>query len=323
MIVLVTTRGNGYTLRSLVRGTFGVATPTFRITHYERLLRAWWLPRATYIFADFERLAAWELRQAADLFRTLAGAGLRCLNDPARAMSRVELLTALHQAGINPFRAARADEAPHPSRFPVFLRSEDDHAQALPRLLHDQGELDDALADLRAGGMPLRGMMVVELAAQRYNDTLWAKWGTWRVGDRVIVEHMAVDDNWLVKIGDAGKMTDATTADEREAVLTNRFAPELKRAFEVAGIEFGRADHAVIDGRSVVYEINTNPYLGPLGSTARPMSRAATNLIARARIAEALAAIDTPETGWVRVPASPGRRRLRWWRPGFVTPRRP
>ena len=84
MIVFITTRGNGYTLKSLADGTFGVPVPQFKTTHYERLLRAWRLPRATYIFGDLERLTPWELRLAAELYRSMRVAGLRCLNDPAK-----------------------------------------------------------------------------------------------------------------------------------------------------------------------------------------------------------------------------------------------
>ncbi len=320
MIVFITTRGNGYTLKSLADGTFGVPVPKFRTTHYERLFGAWRVPRATYIFGDLERLAPWELRLAADLYRSMTAARLRCLNDPARAMARIELLAALHGADINPFSAMRADANPRPKRFPVFIRSEDDHVKPRPDLYRNQHELDQALRELRETGGPLRGMIVVEQAAEPYSDTLWAKWGTWRIGDLMIVEHIAVDDTWLVKTGDHDKVTDAVAADEHDAVETNRFAPDLGAAFDIAGIEFGRADHAVIAGRTVIYEINTNPYSGPFVPDRRPIRRQ-TQLIARGRIADALAEIDTHVSGRVTIPGN--RRPIRWWRPGFVTPRRP
>ena len=322
MIVFIATRGNGYTLRSLANRTFGVPTPKFRITHYERLFGALRVPRATYIFGDLERLAPWELRLASDLHRSMATAGLRCLNDPARAMARLELLTALYDAAINPFCAMRADAAPRPRRFPVFIRSESDHAKPSAELYHNQTQLDLALETIKNGGMPLRGLMVVEQCAERYSDTLWAKWGTWRIGERMIVEHVAVDDSWVVKTGDHDKVTDAVAADEQAAVSANRFAPELQRAFDIGGIEFGRSDHAVVGGRTVVYEINTNPYLGPFVPDWRPVRRQ-TQVIARTGIAEALTEVDTSDGGWISLPDTAMRRRIRWWRPGFITPRRP
>src|SRR5690606_33810903 len=100
------------------------------------------------------------------------------------------------------------------------------------------------------------------------------------------------------------------------------FAGDLRPAFDLAAIEFGRADHAMIGGSTVVYEINTNPYSGHFVPDKRPLRRS-TQLTARGRIAEALVRIDTTEGGWVSLPGSALRRPVRWWRPGFVTPRRP
>ena len=71
MIVYITTRGHSRTLRSLIRRTFGFPTPHMVLLSYERLLNARRMPRATYIFADLERLAPWELRLAAELFKAL------------------------------------------------------------------------------------------------------------------------------------------------------------------------------------------------------------------------------------------------------------
>jgi hypothetical protein len=274
------------------------------------------------VFGDIERLAPWELRLASLLYRSMCEAGLKCLNDPARAMSRVELLTMLREAGVNPFSVFRADAAPRPTRFPVFIRGEEDHLKPSSDLYSSQEELDRALAGLRAAGTPLRGMLVVEQSAGRYNETLWAKWGTWRIGSQTITEHIAVDDVWLVKTGDHAKVSEAVALDENDAVVSNRFVGDLSHAFELADIEFGRADHATVDGKTIVYEINTNPYLGWFVPDRNPVRRQ-TQLTARGRIADALAAIDTRQGGWVRIAASGKRRPIRWWRPGFMTPRRP
>jgi len=322
MIILIVTRGNDYTLRSLVKGTFGPSVPKFRMMRYEQLFGAAWAPRATFIFGDLERLAPWELRIAADLHRSMTDAGLRCLNDPAKAMARVEFSETMHRTGKNPFRVYRADTRPVPDRFPVFLRGENDHAKPEAALYRDQGQLDAAIDALRQAGTPLRGMLVSELAAEPYSEGLWAKWGTWRIGDRMAVEHIAVDDTWLVKTGDHKKITDAIAADEHDAVVTNRYASELKQAFDLASVEFGRADHAAFGGRQAVFEINTNPYSGPYVPDEREVRRK-TQVTARENIADALRSIDTEKRGWVRIIPSRLRRPIRWWRPGFITPRRP
>jgi hypothetical protein len=322
MIVLITSRRRGKTLQSLVRGTFGVSTPRIRTTHYERLFRAWYVPRATYIFSDFERLHPWELQLAAELYRTMKAAGFRCLNDPALFMSRVELLTALERRGINPFGVYRADAAPQPRRFPVFIRDEMGHSKASPDLYENQASLDAALHGLLARGVPLRGLLVIELAAEPYAEGLWAKWGTWRIGSETIVEHIAVDDTWLVKVGDKAKISPQVAEDEHDAVMTNRYSESISAVFDLAHVEYGRADHGHFRGRQVIYEINSNPYIGYYLASPNPIRREA-QLHARTRIAQALAAIDTAGGGWVKLPDWRVRRPWRWSRPRLGGPGRP
>jgi hypothetical protein len=309
MIILITTRGRSKTVKSMGDGTFGAKMPDVRTTHYGKMLRAWHVPRATYIFTDFERLYPRELKAAADLYRRLKAAGLRCLNDPALAMSRAELLTMLERRGINPFGVHRADTGPVPRRFPVFIREEMGHVKASPDLYGDQEALDGALRDMQARGIPLRGQLVVELAAEPYAEGLWAKWGTWRIGKETVVEHVAADDTWLVKTGDHAKVTAQMAQEEYDAIMTNRFAEPLAPVFDLAHVEYGRADHAQFGGRTIVYEINSNPYIGYYSPGRDPVRKEA-RLFARARIARSLEAIDMPEAGRVWLPE--WRERLSW-----------
>ncbi len=201
------------------------------------------------------------------------------------------------------------------------MRPENDHTKASDTLYADQAALDAALEAMRARGTPLRGLIVTEQVAAPYSDGLWAKWGTYRIGARTIVEHIAVDDRWLVKYGQHALINDAVAADERDAVGTNRFADALAPAFDAGAIEFGRADHAVVNGRTVVYEINTNPSLSRFVPDPIHIRRE-TQLIARTAIADALAAVDTPAGGRVRLPSTQTRKPTRWWRVGFIPPKR-
>jgi hypothetical protein len=301
MIVIITLPGHEYTLQSLAERTFGWPVPELRVLNYDHMLRVREVPRATYVFTDIERLSAWELRLAAELYTALRAKGLRCLNNPALAMSRVELLRTLKAVGINPFNVWRGDERPHPTRFPVFVRGEFDHEAPMPQTITTQRQLDAALGGLKAQGrVPLRGTLVIEICAKPYSPGLWHKWGTFRIGDRMAVDHIGVDDTWYVKYGVREKLTEAAMQDERDAVLSNRFADELKPVFDIAQIEFGRADHATIGKRSVVYEINTNPFLPPYKPDISPF-RVVTREHARQRLAECFTAIDTAGTGTVEI----------------------
>ena len=322
MIVVITTRGHDYTVRTFRNGTYGFPVPDVRSAAYERLFRARNVPRATYIFADLERLDAWELRVAAELFHVLTNAGMRCLNNPARAKSRVELLQSLCREGLNPFNVYRADELPRPAKFPVFVRFEADHGRPLTELIGDQHALDVWLNILRGNRIPLRGLIVVEYCGVPYASNLWHKWSTFRVADRLSVDHIAVDNAWAVKHGDWHKLTDEVVADEHDAVTSNRFAGRLQQVFEIAGIDFGRADHATIGGQTAVYEINTNPYIGPYVPDPKPI-RLQTQTVARRRLGEALDAINCLEAGSVKIESTPPLSRWRTWRLQAAIPRRP
>jgi hypothetical protein len=330
VIVAITTRGHSDTLLSLSDGSFGFPLPKFVIGSYDKLLCAKRVPRATYIFTDLERLAPWELKGAGELYRALTQQGLRCLNNPARAMSRVELLRGLHAAGVNPFNVLRAEEQPQPARFPVLLRNDDDHWRPLPNLIESQEELNRALAYLRSACVPLRGVLVIEFCAEPYSEMLWHKWGTFRVGAALSLDHIAVDDNWLVKRGVWEKLTDAAVADEHEAVKANRFAEALEPVFDIGQIEFGRADHAPVGGKTVIFEINTNPYIAPYVPDPKLLRRA-TQAVARQRFAAALEAIDTTAKGTVTLYRTSFEKRQRrtWlfgripWRLGRVPLKRP
>jgi hypothetical protein len=322
VIIAVTVADHQYTFSCFREGKYGFPAPDLRTMAYEDLVRAKRVPRATYIFTDLERLSSWELQLAATLYRRLKKRGLRCLNDPARVMTRFELLRGLHAAGINPFNVYRADDRPRPARFPVFLRDEDHHASPPPDLLASQEELEAALEARRARGIPLRGTLVVEHCPAPYAEGRWHKWGTFRVADRLSVDHIAIDDTWYVKVGKWDFLDERAVAEEHEAAVSNRFAGALADVFAFAGIEFGRADHATVDGRLVIYEINTNPYVGPYVPDPIPVRRK-TQTMARERFAAALAAIDCPDSGFRKTnpPAPFGTRRV--WSFGAQVPKRP
>ena len=317
MIVVITTPGARCSMQSLAEGKFGFPVPRLVMEDYNVLLRRRRIPEATYVFADLERLAPKELRSAAKLFRTLIRHGLRCLNNPARVMSRVELLQSLHAAGINPFSVTRADERQRPARFPVFLRYEGTHGRPISGLLADQLELEAKLKRLRARGIPLRGLLIVEYCGEPYADGLWAKWGTFKIGSRLSVDHIAVEDNWFVKTGVWESLTDKAIADEHQAVKTNSFAEIVKPAFKIARIDWGRADHAVVAGQSVIYEINTSPFIGPYVPDPKVFRRS-TQELARKRIARALEEIDTKSTGTVHLPVPIIREQRRFWALGWM-----
>ncbi|MCC7276138.1 MAG: hypothetical protein IT561_25955 [Alphaproteobacteria bacterium] len=304
MILFVTTAPHRYTVRSLIHRTFGAEVPDCDVVCYEQLFAATTLPTATYIFTDCDRLFPWEVMIAAEMFRRLRDRGLRCLNDPARVMGRFELLRTLHECGYNPFDVYRADARPRPRRFPVFLRGEDDHVPPRPALIADQPRLDRALETRRASGIPLRGLLVVEFAGEPVAPGLWRKFATFRAGDAVSTHRPLVGDGWVVKGSTSAVPPEAIARENLAAITDNIHAPRLRVAFEIAGIEWGRADHATYRGREIVYEINTNPSIRPFVPEGSPTHDAAIRR-SRERLAGHLHAIDTAPGPAIALDAGP------------------
>jgi hypothetical protein len=302
VLVFVTTRGHEFGVRPLVERSFDADLPQVAAWNYDQLLRADKVPQATFIFADIERLYPWEARLAAAAFRSLACAGLRCLNDPARVPARYELLRRLNRAGINPFDAYRAEDRPAPARFPVFVRAEQDHSTFLGGLLDSQAELDSHLDRLVAEGVPLRGLLVIEFCAEPVAPGIWRKFGSYRIGERLHVHSHVTQDSWMVKAGTPGLCPPWLYAVEHETVAARRCPEAVAEAFRLAGIEYGRADHASVGGRDVVYEINTNPTISP-PEPQRSELRDRTLAQARAFMAEGLREIDAGDGTPVKIKA--------------------
>ena len=88
---------------------------------------------------------------------------------------------------------------------------------------------------------------------------------------------------------------------ECDFVANGRFRDVLRRAFELARVDYGRADFAIVGGRPQIYEINTNPRHGSRRSLVRGThpDRLETQLGAEDRLRAALLATARPSTGTV------------------------
>jgi hypothetical protein len=292
MITLLTSAAHDYTHRPLE----GSRRFEFKVLSYTRALRARSLARGTYLFADVDRLGFWELELASRLYRCLAGAGLRVLNDPARARQRLSLLRELQHRGINAFGAWQADDTARPRRYPAFLRTQSAHRGTLSDLLNDEAEVTAAIEGALASGVPMRELMVVEYCAQPVREGLFRKLAAFRAGDRMLCTLSVHERHWAAKYGELGVADQALYDDEYDIVARNRYGEALRPAFEAAGIEYGRADFALVDGRPQVYEINSNPMLERITTHPFPV-RLRTDALFFERLEDAMAALDSPGTG--------------------------
>lgn len=261
-------------------------------------------PIGHYIFTDFDRLSRYELECAAAFADAVhrAAPDVRILNHPLKVLERYALLAALHRAGINSFAATRLETGERPPGYPVFIRAEDGYGGPETDLIHNEAEFDAAVADLSQRGLPRRGRLAIGFANERSSDGFFHKYGAFNIAGRIVPHDLMYGRDWVVKIRSSNESRTQTRDreygnspvgidKELHYIVENPHEQALLKAFSIAGIDFGRADYGVVDGRVQIYEINTNPHLPWHTPTSTRMERRA---IVERGLLDGLEAIDTP-----------------------------
>lgn len=292
MIRFITTERHGYTFATLRDGP---DVPPHEVANYRQLMSRKAFPPGTYIFTDIDRLSPEELLFACRLAQYMGSepGAYTVLNHPARVRTRYPLLRALHASGRNPFNVYRVQESDRPARYPVFLRIEHGHAPPLSGLLDDAAALEAAIAGARAEGFPESELLIVEYAAEPCAEGLFRRHAAYRVGERLFHANTVHEGHWYVKEGTQGIAGAALYEEERRLIEDNPHRAFLREVFELAAIDYGRVDFGIVDGRPVVYEINTNPRIGPSRAEhPSPIRQGSIERVWRNYV-DALRAIDT------------------------------
>jgi len=246
--------------QSLRRWRGGDFRRMVRIIPYETLRHRPGLPAGAYLFTNLEMLPQRMFERVAQV-----AAGIRetrpdalIFNDPRFVKRRYALGRALHVEGINSFNMYRADECGTPQQWPVFLRGEKDHYGGDPELIAGPEELDRAMQAEHARGRDSSRRLIVEFRDTCGADGYYRKYGVFRAGDRLVYRHCLFDKKWVVKVP-----RDEPTEEQYEEEL--RFLDQrphsdlVMRAFEIAGLQYGRIDFGMRDDGIEVWEINSNP----------------------------------------------------------------
>lgn len=227
---------------------------------YGQLFLSKKLAPGTYIFSDLERLDASSLETAAAVHHALSSdSRFRVLNHPLQSLRRFELLTMLSQQGINSFNAYRLEDQPRPKQFPVFIRGEDDHKGSLSDLLPNQQSLDQCSQQWqgRIGGLGRK--LVIEHCDVSDAEGVVRKYSAFIIGGRFLPRHLFFARHWCVKGWQL--LDERYLQEERDYIASDPHQKQLANIFQLAGIDFGRIDYGIKDGRVQVWEINTNPML--------------------------------------------------------------
>lgn len=262
---------------------------------YQRLAHMAELPAATYVFTDFERMNWDQLDLAQQVYEWVRNQrpDLRLVNEPRRAVPRFDFLRALEREGLNRHRVYRAHEIDDSVRYPVFVRMDNDHFGPRTSLLQNRTELEEAILIAVAGGVALTHLMIVEYLDAHGRDGLFRAAGAAKFGGAAGPRHLIFSENWTVKAPDfsrGDRWTEAMVAEEA-AFLESVLPPSVERAYELAGLEYGRMDYFPADGFLNVWEINSNPNLIPNPSRVMP-ERSANQQIIVDRVLAGLEQLD-------------------------------
>ncbi len=233
-----------------------------RIVPYEELVGRTSLERGAYVLAALDQLDEPTLGFVRGLHARVAGLdGFRFLNHPERTLGRHALLAELHRLGWNDFRAVRATEELSGLRYPVFLRGDRTHDGALTPLLRSPREVDEGIGLLALQGRRLRDLLAVEFCPTADGDGWYRKFSAFAVGGRVVPRSLAYGREWMLK-SQGNEYSLEMVLEERDYVVGNPHGEQLAEIFRVAGVEYGRIDYSLREGRIQTWEINLNPSIG-------------------------------------------------------------
>ena len=151
-----------------------------------------------------------------------------------------------------------------------------------------------ALNALQSEGKTRRGRLAIGFAAEAGQDGYYRKYGAYRIGRKILPHHLHYGRDWVVKRSDidgAGDVRAAMVEDELAYVSQNPHHEVLARVFEIAGVDFGRVDYGIVDGKLAIYEINTNPKLPGFN---RSDDRNPIRAITKPQLFEGFEALNTP-----------------------------
>lgn len=232
---------------------------------YQQLLNRGIAKPGVYIFTDRDRMNIHQRKVAGAIRRKLtqAGPGFKVLGDPEKQLGRFELLDRLSKDGVNDYRVHLAPNLnPDDLRFPVFVRIEDDHMGPRTELLTSWEEVVRSVAGLVLAGFAKERILVIEFVETQCEDGLYRKYGSFRIGDRIVCQHILHSNAWLGKRESTIRTPDLVDISDN-FYHTNPHQGLLMPIFEKAGIDYGRIDYSFAGDRIQVWEINDNPmYVG-------------------------------------------------------------
>jgi hypothetical protein len=304
MITYWTPEAGSFTVRNYLNVRGLTIAAHFSVRHFEALTPDLQVRGPAHIFSALDQLTPASRALVTELWDRLAevAPGWTRLNDPRRVLLREPLLVAMAALGLNDFRVfpgTLSAVAKTSMRYPVFLRERDRHNGPLTGLLDSAGACRRARRALQMRGYRARDLLVVEFLDTADDQGTYRKYSAYKVGAALIRTHMMASRSWSVK-SDSNTATLESAMEESDYLHGDAHEDWLRRAFDLARIDFGRIDYGVHAGRPQAWEINMNPTIGRQPDKApKPVSadikeiREAARTHAHRLLREAFVALDS------------------------------
>ena len=144
-----------------------------------------------------------------------------------------------------------------------------------------------------AGVWP-NNLLIVDFCDVSDANGVFRKYSVFRFGNHYMARHVILGNEWFQK---APKLKSGTNwppewlKEEKHFLEANPHLSQVRRAFELAKIDYGRIDYGILKGKIQVWEINSNPTCMTPIRDQIPQRVAFDELIAR-RFDEAWTMID-------------------------------
>lgn len=261
MIYFLVTRKKQYTLDPFFNEWSPDIKSTASIINYEDMVKLKTYPPGIYIFTDIDALSVPMFNFASSIADILVNAYGKnaVLNRPSGVKKRRELLTLLAENGTNSFSVYSLDANFDKIRFPAFVRKADGHTGSLTGIIYSSDELRAVVKRLLVSGKRANDLLIVEFCDTRSDDGFYRKYTAFVVEDMVVPRFIAFSKNWVVKHKRAENA--AHHKEDMDYLMSNPHRNEILDIFRFAGINYGRIDYGIKDGKIQTWEINVNPYI--------------------------------------------------------------
>jgi hypothetical protein len=261
MIFYLSTERNKHPIKSYLEDWGANFISHIKLITYEQIIRLNKLPVGTYIFSDIELLTPEQGEKIAKIWEQLSSTKNNCLiNHPTRSMKRYELLRNLYNCGWNQFNIYYINECTKPKSFPVFIRIVNDHNGAQTPLINTPQELNKIINDLSLAGKSKEDRIITEFCNTSDEQNIFRKYSALIIGERIIPMGVFLGHNWMLKSSEEVDSVEKIRCfEEAKYIESNPHKSELRKIFQLARINYGRIDYAVLDSKIQTWEINTNP----------------------------------------------------------------